>query len=176
MDQKVEKVLQIENGLAVKISREECQKVGYVKSGYFAVDGKQLLDMQSDVLRERKKLQETGIVVISMAIDISLKIINKPKINCIGSFDLKNDRETLQYLEREVTNIVNNKSRELIRDSGSQKKQLFNIDFLKKKKGKIDSKKIVNELEKSTRSRVIKIFEDIMGKRPVTEVYIHFIE
>ena len=172
----VEKVLQIENGLAVKISREECQKVGYVKSGYFAVDGKQLLDMQSDVLRERKKLQETGIVIVSMAIDASLKIINKPKINCIGSFDLKNDRETLQYLEREVTNIVNNKSRELIRDSGSQKKQLFNIDFLKKKKSKIDSKKIVNELEKSTRSRVIKIFEDIMGKRPVTEVYIHFIE
>ncbi len=54
----VPKIIQIENGLAIKIDKnnpQNTERAGFVKAGYFGVDGKQLLDLQGEVLRERKK-------------------------------------------------------------------------------------------------------------------------
>ncbi len=168
----VPKVIQIENGLATKLVADDymsSETIGFVKTGYFGVDGKQLLDFNGDVIRERKKLQFAGIVIISVAIDDSLNIISNPRIICVGSYDLKNDRDAEEMLKKELQLFFKNKAKELDLHVG------FGLQFMKnkKKRKKLQEAKIMPEIEKSLRSKMLKIFEELMGKRPALEIMIH---
>lgn len=170
----VARTIQIENGMAVRIDRDNlgaCEKVGFVKSGYFGVDGKQLLDLQGEVIRERKKLQFAGIVNISLAVDESLKILSAPRIVSVGSYDLRNDEDAEILLRKEIEFFLKNKAKELGLGGG------FGLSFLKKKKKgkKFNESKISAEIEKGLRSKLLKIFEDLMGKRPAVEIAVHII-
>lgn len=169
----VQRVIHIENGMIIKIDAQNINfsdQVGFVKSGYIGIDGKQLINLESEVIRERRKLQHSGIIIISLCLDESLKIISEPKILSVGSYDLRNDRETYDFIKKEITTIIKAKSRELGLD------KTFSLPFLKKKKtAKTNNGKTTSELERSIRSRTMKIIEDIMGKRPATEVTVHTI-
>ncbi|MFM7557877.1 MAG: ribonuclease J [Alphaproteobacteria bacterium] len=165
----VQKTIQIENGLAIKIDKNDIissDRIGFVKTGYIGVDGKQLLDLKSDIIRERKKLQEAGIIMISFAVNDNLKIHSKIKINAVGAYDFRSDPEAEDIIHKEVEIFIRNKARELNLNDG------FGLNFLKKKKKKIKESKIIAEIEKALRSRLLKILEDFMGKRPALEINI----
>lgn len=171
----VPRTIQIENGMAVKIDNVDIHnsaKVGFVKTGYFGVDGKQLLDLKGELIRERKKLQLSGIVHISFAVDSELRQLSKIRILCIGSYDLKNDYDAEDMIKKEIQIFLKNKAKELDLSSG------FGARFLKKKnKNKnLSEAKILGEVEKSLRSKMLKIFEDLMGKRPALEIAIHLVK
>jgi mRNA degradation ribonuclease J1/J2 len=170
----VAKAIQTENGLAVKIDDENpeaSETVGFVKNGYFAVDGRQLLDFKGDVIRERRKLQEAGIVTLSVAVDESLNILASPRIICVGSYDLKSDREAENMIRKELQIFFKNKAREYSLEKGG-----FSLKFLKnKKKKKSKGIRSTVELEKSLRSKLLQIFDDLMGKRPAVEIMIHLV-
>ncbi len=170
----VEKSVQIENGLAVKIDAKNptnTQEVGFVKSGYLGVDGRQLLDFKNDIFKERRKLKSSGAVFISIALNDSLQILAKPKITCVGSYNLDADTIASGMMKKEIKIILEGKAKEL----GLSSK--FGIQFLKKKKKKkLKETKILQEIEKSIRSKMLKVFEDLMGKRPAMEVDIHLIQ
>ncbi len=170
----VQRTIQIENGMAVKIDAENpmnSQQVGSVKVGYFGVDGKQLLDFKGEVIRERKKLQLSGIVSISFAVNDSLNLLSKIRIFCIGSYDLKNDREAEDMIKKEIQMFLKHKAKELDLNSG------FGMRFLQKKNKKknLNETKILGEVEKALRSKMLKIFEDLMGKRPAMEIAINLV-
>jgi ribonuclease J len=170
----VPRVIQIENGAAVKFDGQDLAStsiVGNVKWGYIGLDGKQLLDLKGDIIRERKKLQFAGIIMISIAVTDSLSLAASPKIIGVGSYDLKRDRDTEEMLKKEIQFFLKHKARELNLNDG------FGLQFLKKKKTrkKLQESKIMNEIEKSLRSKMLKIFEDLMGKRPALEIAIHLV-
>lgn len=173
----VPKVIHIENGLAVKLDQDnfenECGIAGFVRSGYFGIDGKQLLDLNGEVLRQRKKLQESGIVTISFALNENLELLSKVKIVCVGSYDIEDDREAKHIVSDEIKFIVSQRAKEL--GMITSKKSL---KFLKKKKKKNinNSNKIIESLEKTIRTKMLKIFEDFMGKRPAMEILINLVE
>lgn len=170
----VGRAIQIENGLAVKINAEEPSKsepVGFVKSGYFGVDGKQLVNLNSEIIRERKKLQTCGMVLVSIAIDDALRLASKIRFTSIGSYDFKHDPEAEDDIKKEITFFLRNKARELDLHDG------FGMGFMKKKKKrKLKETKVLSEIEKSLRSRLLKILHDLMGKRPALEVTIHLVK
>jgi ribonuclease J len=171
----VEKTIHIENGLAVRLDKANIvssDRIGFVKTGYLGVDGRQLIDLKSDVIRERKKLQESGIISINLAVNNNLKIVAKPKIIAVGSYDLNNDQETVDIIKKELEIFLKNKARELNLHDG------FGLNFLRKKKqkSKLNESQIIKELEKSIRSKILKIFEDLMGKRPAVEISILLIQ
>jgi ribonuclease J len=172
----VPRVIHIQNGAVAKLSHENfmsSQIIGYVKSGYFGVDGKQLLDLNSEVIRERRKLSLGGIVTISLAVDKSLKLLTDPQIICVGSYDLKNDEDAHDYLINELEIILKQKAKELGLSEG------FAAKFLKKnkkQKKRFAPGKLHDELEKIIRGKMLKIFENIMGKRPALEVILHIID
>lgn len=171
----VAKVIQIENGLAVKICGDNASAqsgpIGTVKSGYFGVDGNQLLDVEGEVIRERRKLKDAGIVIISFTVNDSLEMTAKPRITCVGSYDIKNDHEAEMFIRDEIKAILKGKARELGLNEG------FGFKFMKKKKSskKLRETKILSDIEKNLRSKILRLFEDIMGKRPALEVIIHLI-
>lgn len=170
----VNRVIQTENGLAIRLSSDlgRCEAVGKVKTGYFGIDGNQLIDLKSEVIRERKKLQEAGVIVISLSVNDSLKILGRIAISSIGSYPLNQDQESENLLRSEINNFLKNRARELDLQDG------FGLNFLKKKKKrqKLQGSKIIKDLEKQLRSRLLKIFEELMGKRPALEVIIHLID
>lgn len=170
----VSRVIQTHNGLAIRLSSDlsHCEAVGSVKTGYLGVDGNQLIDLKSEVIRERKKLQEAGIIVVSLAVNDSLKIIGRVAISSIGSYPLNQDQESENQLRFEINNFFKNRAKELDLQDG------FGLSFLKKKKKrqKIQSSVIVKELEKQLRAKLLKIFEQLMGKRPALEVVIHLLD
>jgi ribonuclease J len=165
----VPQVIQIENGLAVKISKESCEQVGFVKAGYYGVDGHNLINLDSPIINERRKLQESGIAIVSLSVNDSLQLLSNPRIICVGSYDLRRDQDAQDFLEDEIAKILKIKAKELgLSDSGFR--------FLKKKGNKkLRESKILSDLEKQIRSKMLKVFEDIMGKRPALEVVIHLI-
>jgi ribonuclease J len=171
----VEKAIQIENGLAVKINKDyikESQPVGFVESGYLGVDGKQLIDLNSSVINERRKLKLGGIVNISFAMNDSLELLSEIKITCAGSYDLKRDQQAEDMIKKEIKIILNHKRKEL-RLGGEG----LGLGFLKKKKNKkkFNEVKITAEVEKTLRSKMLRIFEDLMSKKPSVEIAIHLI-
>lgn len=170
----VKKAIQVENGLAVKIDREDIldsQTIGFVKSGYLGVDGHQLVDLNSEVVRERRKLKIGGIVTISFAVNDALDLLSKIKISCVGSYDLRRDQASEDMIKKEIQIFLKHKAKELDLHSG------FGLRFLKKKKKKkkISESKVIGEVEKSLRTKMLKIFEDLMGKRPALEIVIHVV-
>lgn len=171
----VPKVITVENGLAAKLSNEDTnaqsQTVGFVKSGYFGVDGRQLLDLKCEIIKERQKLKSAGIVTVSFVVNDALEMQGKPRIVCVGSYDMKGDRETEDFVRVEINALLKQKSREL----GLNKSSGF--QFLKKKQQnkKLRETKILSDIEKNLRSKILRIFEDIMGKRPALEVIIHLV-
>lgn len=168
----VPKTIQIENGLAVKLQEEDFQSqsgiAGMVRSGYFGVDGKQLLDLKGEVIRERRKLEDAGIVIVSLAVDSALELIGKTRILCIGSYDLKQDRDAENFLHSEINYFLKHKAKELGLTKSSK-----GLQFLKKKQKKLNDRASVVEIEKALRGKLLKFFEDLMGKRPAIEVTIH---
>ena len=170
----VAKTIQIENGLAVKLQEEDFQTqsgiVGFVQHGYFGVDGKQLLDLKSEVIKERRKLQSAGIVITSFAVNDHLELVSKVRIICVGSYDLKSDRETENFLITEIGYFLKQKAKELGLTKTSK-----GLQFLKKKQKKLLERAVIAEIEKSLRSKMLKVFEDMMGKRPVLEITINIV-
>ena len=170
----VAKCIQIENGLAVKLQEKDFQSesviAGFVKSGYFGVDGKQLLDLKGDVIRERRKLQSAGVVIVSMAVDDELELSSKIRIICVGSYDLKTDRDSEHYLQNEIQIFLKQKAKEMGFTKTSK-----GLQFLKKKKKKLQDRSIIADIEKALRTKLLKAFEDLMGKRPVLEITINLV-
>ncbi len=166
----VPNVLQVENGMVVKICQDNPQNsgaVGFVKSGYFGVDGKQLIDINGDIIKERRKLQLGGIVIVSLLVNDALELINKPRIICVGSYNLNGDYEGEDEICHEIKILLKQKARELGLNKG------IGFKFMQKKNKKLRETKILNDIEKNLRSKILKIFEDFMGKRPALEVIIH---
>lgn len=169
----VEKTIQIENGLAVTINGDDlndCKKIGNVKSGYLGVDGHQLIDLESQVIKERKKLQEAGIITISLVLDTNIKLLADPKIMTVGAYDLLNDEEGLYLVEKELKIILKHKAKDL-----GFGKSISSKFLNKKKKKRLNSDNLSAEISKTIRSKMLKIFEDLMGKRPAMEVFVHII-
>jgi ribonuclease J len=167
----VKRSIQVENGCAIKIDKNDINgsnKIGNVRTGYLGIDGKILIDLKSDIIRERKKLMECGVVFVSFAVSEDLKIKSKIKLITIGSYDLNKDHETEKMLKFEIEKFIKNKAKEFNLD------EKFGLKFFikRRKKDKINESKILNEIEKSLRSKLLKIFEDLTSKRPMVEITI----
>ena len=105
-----------------------------------------------------------------MAVNNSLELVAKPKIICVGSYDLKGDHETEHFIQDEIRFFLKQRAKEL--DLKSNK----GLQFLKKKQKKLQDGKILPAVEKALRSKILKIFEDLMGKRPVMEILISLVD
>lgn len=172
----VQTAIQSENGKIIKIDKENPKSskiIGFVQSGYLGVDGINLVDFNSPVIRERRKLQHAGIVTVSVVINEFLELVSSPVIQAVGSYDLNSDNT--------AQNIINEEIRKFFKQKSSNVKSLggLNINFLKKKKPKKTRNTTLNtikaETSKTLRSKLIEIFDDLMGKRPAIEVIIHII-
>ena len=81
----------IEDGDVLRLGPGEPDIVEGVPVGRLAVDGDRLLPLDGDVLQARKKMLFNGVVVASLAVDGSGRVLGHPQVSAPGLFDGTDD-------------------------------------------------------------------------------------
>ncbi len=168
----VKKVITVENGSVVRLSKTDSEIIGVVQTGYLGVDGRQLVPINGEIIKTRKKLEHSGIVIVNAVIDSrDGNIIGDTVILAPGAYDFKDDRDTLNAIKREV----NLKIRTSLKEAGIGKKGLKDKLFSKKQKKNANLDKIEATLEKTVKTYISKVINELIGKKPLVEVIIRLI-
>lgn len=130
------------NGAVIQISGENPGIVGEVQSGYMVVDGDCVLEIDSPVIRMRRRLQEAGVVVVTLAVTKEYDLIGAPSIVAPGSLDNVVDAELLAYMKEEVEKTMESLSGALTHD----------------------------KVRQAIRTTMRRIYKHEIGKKPVIEV------
>jgi ribonuclease J len=77
----------IEDGDVLRLAPGEPDIVEGVPVGRLAIDGDRLLPLDGDVLQARKKMLFNGVVVASLAVDGSGRMLGQPQVSAPGLFD-----------------------------------------------------------------------------------------
>ena len=96
------------NGAVIRLSKENPAIIGEVETGYVAVDGNSMLDIDSPVIKLRRKMQDAGVIVITLAIDKEYGLLAPPSIIAPGSLDVVDDKELLEAIREEVELTMEN--------------------------------------------------------------------
>lgn len=163
-------VIEVSNGTVVKLDKDDPKIVGFVPTGYFGVDGKQLIPINGEIIKARRRIANSGIITVAIIIDDNGNLLGQPKILSLGAYDFAKDPMSLDMLETEVVSLINSTKKDL----GLHKKK--GGLFKKKQKGKqISADKIKNTMQQSLRALLNKFFKDILGKKPVVQIIIEII-
>lgn len=144
--------IEVENGSVVELSRENPKIVSKVESGYLAIDGNYLLPSDSPVLKARRRLRESGVVVVTLILNAKNKLHMKPIISTPGILDRNEDKELLSIIEDEIVQAFNS------------------MTFPKGLKGNDE------KLENVAKAAIRKILKSEMGKNPIMDINIRRVQ
>jgi ribonuclease J len=157
----------VENGSVVIISKEKTEIIDKVKTGYFGISGKQLLPLDGEVIRERRKLQDAGICNIFAVVSSGkYKLLGDISVHTNGIYHKTENREDISFLEKEITIAINH----LIKKHKPQENTIQKLLKMNKINNKFSS-----SIENSLKSVAIKIIADLTGKRSTVEVVVKIV-
>ena len=91
-----ENIFVIEDGDVLEVTPEGAQVVEHIDAGHIYVDGLQLWDMRSVVLRDRRALSRDGFVVVVVPLDRSSgRLMGAPEVVSGGFVDLATAKELI---------------------------------------------------------------------------------
>lgn len=141
----VKNTVESENGVVIKIHGEQTQIIGAVQSGYMAIDGNYLLDAKSEVLKMRRRMRDSGIIITTVLLK-NEQILGAPIISAPGCLDSKEDKEILELLQKII-------KEETGLGKGSKRRRV-----------KTDN------IENIIRSTIKRFIKEEIGKTPIIEV------
>jgi ribonuclease J len=122
-------ILILDNGDVVGISQEQIKLIGKVPSDNIYIDGSGLEDVGNLILKERRILNEEGLLSVVISIDTKQKkILNFPMIVSRGFIYMKANQELIKKLSSDVKKMVQNLLR-LDKVNKSYLKKII-IDFI----------------------------------------------
>jgi ribonuclease J len=142
----VPEALEIINGTMLRLAPGPVEVVDHVPTGKLCVDGPRLVRLDSEVLRNRRRMVFNGSAVVTVVLDKTGKLLGDPQLTALGLLDAGHEAE-----EHEV---VVDAVREAIAD-------------LPLKARRDDS--VVRE---AARLAVRRSLRDSHGKKPITEVHL----
>lgn len=100
----------LENGEVLSLYKGKIRKDKDIQAGDVYVDGNRIGEIGNAVMRERKIMSSDGIVIVIANIDTNNKKLVMPtNITTRGFVLIQDNIELLKEIEKEATNIVNNK-------------------------------------------------------------------
>jgi len=134
--------IEIQNGNMVRLNGEP-GIIGQAKFGYLGVDGYMLQPENGAVMSVRRKLRESGAIVVSIVLDKNSVLQCAPNIRCPGVIDEQENPAFVTYIEEEIADLMEHQ----------------------KKQGN-------DEIIKKIRKKVKMLIEHELGKIPVVEILI----
>ena len=143
----VPEIVECANGVVACLASEEHPVgiVGYVPSGYLAVDGNTMLPVDSVVIRNRRRLKEAGVLTVSVVVDKDLVALSRPVISAPGCLDQKVDTDLIEELAEAVEEVIETEGRK---------------------------KKTVG-LEDKIRRALRRVLMRGLGKKPMMDIHLH---
>lgn len=145
--QGVETVVKARNGAVVRLAPGKPEVVEHVRAGRLYKDGNVLIDSKDRAIPERRKLSQTGIVSVAIAIDERGMVVGEPAVDIMG---LPNRGRSNEPLLDTVVDTVNRTLNGLPR--GKMK----------------DSEAVENAVDRAIRSAV----NEAWGKKPACHVQV----
>ncbi len=145
-------VVNVRNGYVTEIKGKTASHLGNVVFYPLAIDGKQLIAINDPIIKQRKKLAESGVVFISLTIDSKFKLVNTPNIILLGC--MHEDEKTMNKIEQ----IINRSAK-----SGSDYIAKNNDKKKSKRKDHIDS--VCDVMEHEINTRLNEYFDREIGKK-----------
>ncbi|MEQ8967174.1 MAG: ribonuclease J [Azospirillaceae bacterium] len=135
-----------EDGTMIRLAPGEPDIVGYVPAGRLALDGKRVIDLQGDTMRERHRMIWNGAAVATLILDGRGRLAGDPQIALMGL----EEGETLD----EARSLV--------------------IERVRKEVGRLSADRLVDDdaVREAARVAVRRAMKDFHGKRPATEVHL----
>ncbi|MGQ0526838.1 MAG: ribonuclease J [Alphaproteobacteria bacterium] len=107
------------NGAVIRLAPGTPAIIDHVETGLLAVDQKRVIDAAHSSIRERRKLQYTGAVHVTIVMDGKSRMIADPQISTMGLLDPENSAEQKieDNLYNEILDIIDDmNSRDLRKD------------------------------------------------------------
>ena len=82
--QGVETVVKARNGTLVRLAPGKPEVINHVKAGRLFKDGNVLVDVKDRAIPERRKLSQTGVVSVAIAIDEHGTVLGEPAVDIMG--------------------------------------------------------------------------------------------
>jgi len=98
--------VEVENGCVLKIDAKDPKILDKVENGYFAVDGSVLIPSDSPILKSRRRIRDSGIVMIAAAINKKSLIAAPPAFSAPGCLDEIEDREIIEDIALQIEEAV----------------------------------------------------------------------
>ena len=116
--QGVEAVVKARNGAVVRLAPGKPEVVEHVRAGRLYKDGNVLIDSKDRAIPERRKLAQTGIVSVALAIDERGEMAGEPAVDIMGLPNRGRDGEPLlDTVVDTVNRTINGLSRGKMKDS-----------------------------------------------------------
>ncbi|MEH3118767.1 MAG: ribonuclease J [Methylorubrum populi] len=145
--QGVETVVKARNGAVVRLAPGKPEVVEHVRAGRLYKDGNVLIDAKDRAIPERRKLSQTGIVSVALAIDERGEVAGEPAVDIMGLPNRGRDGEPL------LDTVVDTVNRTLNGLSRGKMK---------------DSEAVENAVDRAVRSAV----NEVWGKKPACHVQV----
>ncbi|GHM57898.1 MAG: MBL fold hydrolase [Candidatus Mesenet longicola] len=84
----------------------DAKKIDSVQFGYFGIDGKFLRHPDGDVMKMRRKMQNSGLVIVTVILNKKNKLLKDPVVFAPGVLDHQKDQGILRKISKEVETAV----------------------------------------------------------------------
>ncbi len=91
----IETVVVPENGSLIQINKEDTCEIDLLPSGRWAFDGKRMIGMNSQILKDRQKLSTEGLIVATLVIDENGILMQSPQLTIKGLCDTDAEHDEL---------------------------------------------------------------------------------
>lgn len=89
----VKKTITIEDGAMVRLFPEGPEVVDHVPTGRLAQDGPRLIRLDSEILRDRRRMVFNGSAVCTVVVDRKGKLVTDPQVTALGLLDAEHYAE-----------------------------------------------------------------------------------
>ena len=120
-------ILIIENGDVVELTPNSIQKGDPVKAGVELLDNSRNGIVDARVLKERQQLAGDGVVTVLAPISTDGKMVAPPRVNLRGVVTTAEPRKMSMWTEREISWVLENRSKQLSRQTGPNN---FEVDWI----------------------------------------------
>ena len=142
----IKKGLILKNGLLTKLAPNKPEVLGSFVTGNLILDGKKIIPLNEDAIKNRKKMLYNGTILISIVTNSKHKILSKPIITSKGFFS----DDSFQIFKKNVNS------------------RIYNIFKDYSQKRNINQNEIKDKINTFTR----KFFKKSLDIRPVLEIHI----
>lgn len=116
------------DGVSVELTSKYIKKVGHVQCGKNYIDNQINKQIEDDVVIDRQKLAESGVVMIIAQIDSqSKKLLNPPKVVSYGIVADKDDKLFSKDIEAVIVQFLSNAKEQSIRNQRNAEDQVRQV-------------------------------------------------